>query len=65
MGIVCRQCVLFIRCILGVWLAAVCSVVEGPEGGTQPGAIPRGGNIGAPPPHKGEEEEELTLDDDG
>ena len=47
-----------------VWLAAVCSVVEGPEGGTQPGAIPRGGNIRAPPPHKGEEEEK-TLDDDG
>ena len=48
-------------------LAAVCSVVEGPEGGTQPGAIPRGGNIGAPPQHKGGEEEEETeaLDDDG
>ena len=62
MSLVCRQYVY--HEVLSAWLAAVCSVVEGPEGGTQPGAIPRGGNIGAPPPHKGEEEEK-TLDDDG
>ena len=33
-------------------------VVQGPEGETRPGAIPRGGNIEAPPPHKGGEEED-------
>ena len=40
-------------------LVAVSSVVvQGPEGETRPGAIPRGGNIEAPPPHKGGEEED-------
>ena len=32
---------------------------------TRPGAIPRGGNIGAPPQHKAGEEETDALDDDG
>ena len=48
------------QCVVWVW---------GQRGGpaTRPEAIPRGGNIGAPPQHKGGEEEEETeaLDDDG
>ena len=40
-------------------------MVVGPEGETRPGAIPRGGNIGAPPQHKAGEEETDALDDDG
>ena len=45
--------------VCNVHTVAVCSVVvQRPEGETRPGAIPRGGNIEAPPPHKGGEEED-------